>query len=355
MIDLVRKNSQITDEPGRAGTGYMSMSKFAAAQRVQEVMTTSDFGFLADLVDRGTMAGYMDDAIPTTYETIGYRRDTQDLARAGANGRGRDYQINAAKLVPMVFEKGEYLPTTVADTYYEFRTFKYGWQWDLSWEAWMADGRDLGMLQGIPQTWGLSARYTREYMFTVAFAADPVFFTEAQGNLENDAGGALSITSLMAGVAAIQSQTDPAGNIDPYAGPLYLVVPPALAVTAQQIVGTTGYVGGTTTVLNSNPAFGAARVVVNHFLPVVDTVQGNTGWYLFAEPRLRPAVRYGYLRGFETPEVFVKEADARRLGGGSDPFDGSFLDDDIAFKLRFTFGADLVDYRGAYFSTGAAT
>jgi len=51
----------------------------------------------------------------------------------------------------------------------------------------------------------------------------------------------------------------------------------------------------------------------------------------------------------------VKEADARMLlGGGSDPFDGAFLNDDIEFKVRFTFGVDEVDWRGGYKSTGEA-
>jgi hypothetical protein len=53
--------------------------------------------------------------------------------------------------------------------------------------------------------------------------------------------------------------------------------------------------------------------------------------------------------------VFIKVADAQRLlGGTSDPFDGSFATDDIEFKLRFTFGVDLLDNRGAYKSTGTA-
>ena len=49
----------------------------------------------------------------------------------------------------------------------------------------------------------------------------------------------------------------------------------------------------------------------------------------------------------------VKAAEAQRLfGGQEDPFDGTFLTDDIAFKLRFTFGADEVDWRGTYMSNG---
>ena len=201
----------------------------------------------------------------------------------------------------------------------------------------------------------MSARYTREYLFTAAWAANATFFTDAQGNLNDDAGGALTKDTLEDAIIAIRGLADPAGNVGSYAGPLYLVVPPALEFTARAIVGSPNLITGANgTISEFNPMYNAAQVVVNHFLPTIDTVQGNTGWYLFCDPRIRPAVRYGYLAGYEEPEIFVKAADAQRLAGGSDPFDGSFLDDDIAFKLRFTFGADLVDYRGAYWSKGTA-
>ncbi|MFA6652509.1 MAG: hypothetical protein WCS46_07535, partial [Bacteroidales bacterium] len=105
----------------------------------------------------------------------------------------------------------------------------------------------------------------------------------------------------------------------------------------------------------NNPAARSATVVVDPFLEAIDESYGTTGWYLFADPRIRPAVRYGFLRGYETPSIYVREADARLLfGGATDPFDGDFLTDEIAFKLRFTFGVDVADWRGAYHSTGEA-
>ena len=355
MTDL-RVMESITNEPGISGGSSFSINKFAKAQRVKEVMTTSDFGFMADLIDRGVMAGYMDQVVPATFTTLGYRRDTKELARAGGKGQGKDYQINAPRLIPPVREKGEYLPIDPDDTYYSFKTYKYGCQWDISWEAWLNDNRDLNLLGDYPQSWGMSAMYTREYLFTQAFAANATFFTDAQGNLNDDAGGALSATSLAAAIVAIRGLADPAGNVGSYAGPLYLVVPPSLEFTARAIVGSPNLITGANGTLSEfNPMYNAVQVVVNHFLPTIDAVQGTIGWYLFCDPRIRPAVRYGFLAGYEEPEIFIKAADAQRLAGGSgDPFDGSFLDDDIAFKLRFTFGANLVDYRGAYWSKGTA-
>ena len=355
----------LDNEPGLAGGDFISLNRVAEARRsaarngsvrVTEVQTTSDFSYLADTMDRGLMVSYMDQTIPVSYDRIGYKRNTAELARAGGKGRGRDYQINAGRLIPQVHEKGEYLPIDATDTYYELLTHKYGCQWDLSFEAYLSDNRDLGLLRSYPQSWGLSARYTQEYVFTATWAAHPTFFSDARGNLNNDAGGALTGTTLAAGIAAIRNQTDPSGNVAPYAGPLFLVVPPALTLTAQTLVASSAVItGANVTIPADNPVQGAATVITNPFLPVLDDTYGDTGWYLFADPRIRPAVRYGFLNGYEQPEIFVQAAQAQRLlGGGSDPFDGTFLTDDIAFKLRFFFGADLLDYRGAYWSQGRA-
>ena len=120
----LRVMETIKNETGVSGDSTFSINKFAKKNRVKEVMTTSDFGFMADLIDRGVMAGYMDQVIPATFTTLGYRRDTKELARAGGKGQGKDYQINAAKLIPVVREKGEYLPIDPDDSYYSFKTYK---------------------------------------------------------------------------------------------------------------------------------------------------------------------------------------------------------------------------------------
>lgn len=358
---------QIDDgEKSLAGAGAISLHKVAEVARtgnlqpiadrynVAEVMTTSDFAHLADTVDRGLMAGYINQAVPTSFERLGYRRDTRELARAGGKGQGKDYQIFAPRQIPVVAEKGEYLPIDPDQTYYNFATYKYGCQFDLSWEAWLADSRDLNMILEHPMSWGLSARYTQEYVFTSTWAANLAFFTAGNGNFADGAASALDAEALQAGITAIRNFTDPAGNVLPYTGRLTLVVPPSLEFAAKALVDPAFLRTGAFAALTDTLTVGSLDLIVNPFLPVIDDTTGTTAWYLFAEPSLRPAVRYGYLQGYETPEIWMRDSDAQRMaGGGSDPFDGSFLDDDIAFKMRFTFGADLVDWRGAYMAAGA--
>jgi hypothetical protein len=323
--------------------------------RVQEVMSTSDFSFMADVIDRGTIVSYLDESVPINYPVLSKRRDTTSLARAGS-GHGVDYRLNAARKVNQVDEGGEYLAVNPSDESFEAHTYKFGASWSLTWEAWLSDNRDLGMLMEYPQTFGLSARYTQQYVFTEKYANSATLFTAQRGNLKTGAGGALNAENLATGISTIRHFADPAGNVSVYTGPLYLVVPDSLEYTARPLVESTSVVtGNTTPVPVNNPVFRSVQVIVDPLLEAVSDANGTTAWYLFCDPRFRPALRHGFLRGYETPGVYVKEGDARQLMGGTvDPFDGDFLSDEIEFKLRFTFGVDEADWRGGYKSTGEA-
>lgn len=349
----------ITDEQTRSDgytpRGTINVSRFAEARRAraEEVQTRSDFDSMADLIDRGVHAGYISESVPTTFQTIGKRRDTMDLAGSPGGGRGRDYTLHAPRVIPVVPEKGEYKPIDAQEDHYEFLTYKFGCQWDISWEAYLRDNRDLGLLMDYPMNWGLSARYTQQYVFTSTFAANATFFTDARGNYAEGADTALDEDSLDEALTMLQSFRDPSGNVIPYAGRVYLVVPPALERTGRQLLNATFTLNGANVQL-SNLVNNTAELIVDPFLPAIDGASGDTAWYLFCDPQLRPAMRYGYLAGHEQPEIFVKAAEVQALvTGEEDPFDGTFLSDDIEFKLRFTYGADTVDYRGAVMMKGS--
>ena len=358
MADNVQTIETIDEPTGSNGytpRGTMSLTRFAEAMRegrVSEVQTRSDFGYMADLVDRGVTAGYLSEAVPIIYPTIGRRRDTMDLVGAHG-GRGRDYFLHAAKEVPTVAEKGEYKPIDAEDDYYEWKTHKFGCQWDISWEAYLRDNRDLGLLMEYPQSWGMSARYTQQKTFTEAYAGNTTFFTDARGNYAEGADTALDEDALDAALLLLQSQTDASGNIIPYAGRVFLVVPPILERTARQLLNATFTLDATQNVQLANLVNNTCELIVDPFLPSVDTTQGSTAWYLFCDPAIRPALRYGFLSGYDQPEIFVKAAEAQALfTGEEDPFAGTWLSDDIEFKLRFTWGVDTADYRGAVMMKG---
>lgn len=321
--------------------------------RVTEAQSTSDFGFMADLTDRAVMRGYLDESYPALWESIGYRRDTKDVARADGTGQGRDYQINADRDVPKVAEGAEYLPIEPTDTYYQFRTYKHGCVWDVTWEAWLADNRDLGMLMSYPESWGRSARYTQSKVFSQAYVNNTTFFTAGRGN-KTDA--VLNEDSLAAGIKALRHQKDPAGNEAVYGGAITLVVGSSLEFAAKRIVNPSVNITSGVVDLKEAAMYNAATVRVDPWIEALDTTNGATSWYLFADPRIRPALRYGFVDGYADPQVFVKSSQASALRGGTtSEFDGSWNNDNISFKLRFTFGADTVDYRGAYWSDGSGS
>lgn len=336
--------------------GHIDIRKYAEAVRdgkVDEVMTVSDFTHMATVIDRSVALGYTESAIPTTFDILGYRYDTVSFET------GNSYRLDRVKTIPRVSEKGKYLPNDPNEESFSFITYKYGEQLDFSWEAYLRDRRDLSLLQSLTQSmsaWGASVQYTREQLFTAAWAQNATLFANSHndpdGNALTNSDNLLASTALTeanfsVALTALKTFDGPSGNIEPYAGPVYLVVPASLEGTARRIINSqqTIVAGDTDINIGSyNPAYNAATVIVPPFLEGYS----STDWYLFAAPAIRPAVRYGFVVGEEQPKVWVKDSDARSLMDGSeDPFAGSFDSDDIEFKLRMTFGADLIDWRGA--------
>lgn len=334
--------------------GHVDIRKFAESMRegkVDEVMTTSDFGHMADVIDRSVMLGYTTNAMPSTYGILGYRYDTVSFESASS------YRLSRVKTVPRVPEKGKYLPNDIDEEKFTMATYKYGEQFDISWEAWLRDGKDLSMIQDLMlsmQAWGSSVEYTKEKLFTELWAQNATLFANSHNGIDGNAlansDNLLAATPLTEGnfslaLAALKTFDDPQGNIAPYAGPVYLVVPATLEATARRIINSAQTVTGSDVVIGSyNPAFNAATVIVPPFLEA----ESSSDWYLFADPRIRPLVRYGYVMGEEEPKVWVKSSDAQSIISGVDnPFEGSFDSDDIEFKLRFTFGINELDWRGA--------
>jgi len=146
--------------------------------------------------------------------------------------------------------------------------------------------------------------------------------------------------------------------------PVFLVVPPALAIEAARILSSEFLIvsGGDSTT-GSLPVAqpsrtgieGLLRVVVDPYIPVIDTTNGHTSWYLFSDPRRIHAAEYAFLRGYEQPQVFKRMANAMRLGGGQ--VEEDFDTDSIGYKVRHVFGGSHANaaggWRAAYWSDGS--
>jgi hypothetical protein len=63
----------------------------------------------------------------------------------------------------------------------------------------------------------------------------------------------------------------------------------------------------------------------------------------------------GFLRGHDTPELFMKSPNSIRVGGGVvGAEDGSFETDGVDYKVRHVVGGTLMEPKAAYASKGAA-
>jgi hypothetical protein len=337
----------------------ISGDKYAGLE-FAEAMSTSDFSNLfGDILDRQILARYQ--SMPVQWTNIARRGRVRDFRQV------KRYTLDGAEAtLGRVRELTEYPAASLSDGVYDYTVGKYGRRVALSWEDLIND--DLDAFASIPDRLGNAARRTEERFVTDLYAdasgPDSTFFSAGNANLLTaGASSALSITSLQDAYTLLASQVDDDG------APIYiesavLVVPPALKVTAMNILNATelraasggGDGTGNDQLTVQNWMRNDVSLVVNPWLPIVTTTgtMGSTSWYLFANPSVgRPAMEVGFLIGHETPELFQKSPNATRVGGGAVAAeDGDFDTDAIEWKLRHTIGGTLMDPKSAVASPG---
>jgi hypothetical protein len=335
-----------------------------AALQFQEAMSRSDFSYLfGDIIDRQLLSAYQTRATQyPAYAKQGRVRDFRTVKRYTLDGG--EATLNKVK------ELAPYKSRSVADNFYSYAVEKYGDQIAVSWETMVND--DLDALAELPTRLGNAARRTEERfaveLFSSSAGPNSSFFSTANRNVINPtvvpgatANPPLSITAMQQAFQVLGSQRDTDG------GPIYvegvtLVVPPALEVVAMNIINATeieaasggGNGTGNDQLRVTNWMRNRINVVVNPWLPIVNTTNGNTAWYVFANPNVgRPAMEIGHLIGHETPELWVKSPNAMRVGGGPvAPEEGDFEHDSIAYRVRLVVGGTLMDPKSALASEG---
>jgi hypothetical protein len=327
--------------------------------RLQEAMSTSDFANLfGDIIDRQMLARYQH--MPVMWQSVAKRNTVRDFRTV------KRFTLDGGEAVlAEVKQEQEYPAASVADGAYSYAVKKYGKRLPFSWEAFIND--DLDALRDMPDRLANSARFSEERFVTDLFAGstgpDGTFFAAGNANVVT-ANPALSVAGLTTAFTVLASQVDTDGN-PIFVNGVVLMVPPALKVTATNILNATEILaadgGGDGTGNNqlrvANWLQNDVTLVVNPWLPVISTTNGNTSWYLFADPNVgRPAMEVGFLRGHETPELFQKSPNATRVGGGLvDPTDGDFETDSIDTKVRHVFGGVLMEPKSAVASSGVGS
>jgi hypothetical protein len=331
-----------------------------AALKFREAMTTSDFPLLfGDILDRQLYAKYQQ--IPVNWDRIAKRGTVRDFRNVSR------YTIDGAESsLPEVDELTEYPAAALTEARYQYKVTKRGRRIPMSWETWL--NGDLNQFQDLPTRLANAARRTEERFVTDLYAGasgpDSTFFTAGHANIVT-ANPALSVAALQTAFTVLSAQLDT--DSEPiYIETVTLVVPPALEVVARNIINATEIIAaagggdgtGADQLRTVNWMRNKLEIVVNPYLPLISsTANGSTSWYLFANPNQgRPAAEIGFLIGHETPEVWMKSADAVRVGGGMvSAEEGSFDLDAMQWRVRHVIGGSLIDYRMAVASNGTGS
>jgi hypothetical protein len=337
---------------------------------LREAFGTSDFPFLfGDIIDRQLLANYQE--TPGVWPLYCKRSTVSDFRTVNR------FAVNGAEahLVPVPQQTEYPEPVNLADARYQYAVLKYGRRIAFAWEAMVND--DLDALKDIPARFGKAARRTEELFATNLHcdANGPIAAQYAAGNnnlivaalvpgqLINPP---LSVQALQAAYITLAQQVDVDG--EPIAiTAVTLEVAPAQMITAQNILHATQIRLMQTVTAAAQPGAAWQELVaenwmktqvtlaVNPYIPIVCTAgtAGRNTWFLHANPDVgRPAMEMGFLRGHEQPEVFIKQPNQARVGGGIDPMNGDFATDAIEYKVRHVLGGTFEDPKMSVGSNG---
>jgi hypothetical protein len=303
---------------------------------LKEALSTSDFPLLfGDTIDRLMLAKYQT-IVPNwrKFLKVSKVKDFRAVKRFKCTRGG-----------PLLDELGlgeSYQADAPSESYYEFLVHKYGKRRDLLWEALVND--DLGALADAPDDLAYMAANTEHYIASSQYVANATLYATSGGGRPtngNKGTAVLSLEALEAALTQVALFMDE-GGMPILNAPKYLVIPPALRITAKKIL-TSVALSFTGTAEAAHPTVnviaGELEIVEDEMIPILDPTNGQTSWYTFADPGNGWAAEVGFLTGHESPELFMKASDQVALGGGmTAAIEGSFDNDDVGYKIRHVVG-----------------
>ncbi len=311
----------------------------------QAYNTTGSFpALLMDAANKSLLAGY--EEAPYTWNM--WARQGQSVDDMKNINRIRFSAMGSPELVP---ENADYPEAKTGDEKETYRVEKYGSMFSVSWETIVND--DLDALSRVPAMQGASCRRKQNQVVYSVLTANAamadtglLFNTTAQttaGGHANSSGAAAapSVTTLNAGYLSMMTKTGI--TVNGVAGPIlniqpsYLIVPANYGATALQLLGSIadpaagGSAAGNSNTLNIYGPNGSRpiKVIIE---PVLDA-SSTTDWYLAASTSQVDTVELTFLSGEESP---VLESD------------WNMQNDTYLFKVRQTFAAAAIDFRGLF-------
>lgn len=328
---------------------------------LKEAMSTSDFPILfGDVIDRQTLGFFAE--VPQVWRNFIKTGTVRDFRTA------QKYTVSGGEGQLLEVKEGApYQAASLSTSKVGISVKKYGRRMPFTFEAMVND--DMGLLTDTPRRFARSARRTESKFATGLYvgASGPLgtLYTSGNKNIINAANGAatnnppLGIAGLQDGLQVLANMKDDDGEPIVIEA-VELIVPPTLERTALNLLNTQqiiiGADSGTYRQVIDNWMRNRLRLSVDPYIPVIaSSANGNTSWFLFASVSSdRPALELDYLRGFETLQLFMRQPNAIRVGGGAvDPMQGSFDDDTLDYKIRHIFGGGVVEPRATVASNGS--
>lgn len=329
LLDMARQSIEMAggttrgmdrDAVARMALNVTSFSQ----QRAAGMHSTSDFPLiLGNTINRSLRAAY--EAIEQTWMPLGRQSNFPDFRERTSVALGE------ASRLEKVLEGGEYKYGTLPEEGTKIKVAKFGKIIALTWEAIIND--DLNAFDKIPTALANSARETESDLIWNLFLVDRKYsdgvniFNSAHGNIAGSA-GPLNVTTLQAARTALRTQKGIDKKTFVRVNPKYLVVGPLNEMAAYQYTSTayTPVTAGTI-----NPVYNTNLVVI------VEPRITDYRWFVVGENV--DTFEWGYLDG---------------EGGLITDTREGFEVDGVEVKARLVFGADWVDYRGAYSNAGTA-
>ena len=328
-------------------------------RQLAEAMTTSDFPQLfGDVLDRQLVAAYrVVEPVWRAYAKESTVRDFRPSKRLAIDG--------AAGALERVAEKAPYPGAELSEALDTLQVHKYGKRLGFTWEDFVND--DLDALRRSPEQMAIGARNSEQRAVTELYVDSTgphaSLYDAAFGNVITG-NPALTMAALQTAFTVLAAQKDPDGN--PIAIDMVtLVVPPALEVVARNILNATELriAAGSTSatadqLIVANWMRNRLTLVVDPFIPIVaSSANGNSSWFLFANPNQgRAALEFAHLRGHTEPALFMKAPDARLISGtpGPDSDMADFDTDSVQYKVRHVYGGSrLTNTGGAKFTVAS--
>lgn len=276
--------------------------------------TTSDFALL--------LADAQNKALVTMYQAA-----PSGIRAAARQTTARDFktvhrlQSGEFPLPVEVGEHGEFTRGTMGENDETYSLSTYGRIFGISRRAIIND--DMSVFSQVTQKMAVATAEFVAAQLAALVANNPVMsdgtvvFHANHGNLQS--AGSVDVAGLSAARAAMRAQKGLDGEVYVRADPRFIIVPPDLETSAEQVVATITAAD----VAEVNPFSG-------RLAPLVEPRLASGNWYLAADPAQIDGLEYAFLDGAEGPQTET------RVG---------FDVDGIEHKLRVDFGAGWLDYR----------